>query len=504
MPASAKRRCKILSETILKLEDITKTYPGVKALDNVSLSFNKGEIHAIMGENGAGKSTLIKVIAGAITPDSGTVTMEGHLLDKLTPQMAIDNGIAVIYQEFNLFEALSAAENIFLGEKVNNSQFVDFKEMEKEAVDIFNKFNVTINPKTEVRKLSPAHKQIVEISKSIHRNAKIIIMDEPTAPLTLAEVHKFFELIKDLKNRGITIIYISHRLEEIFAIADRVSVLRDGTYITTKDIKDTNRKDLISLMVGRELKNNYPPSTVEPSEVALEVKHVTGNGVRDISFNVRKGEILGVSGLVGSGRTELVRVIYGAEKLESGEILIENKPVKINSPSRALQLGIGLIPEDRKHHGAFLRMTIAWNICISNIKQLSKHGFVLRKAEKQQAQDYCSQLNIKTPSLEQKVLNLSGGNQQKVVLAKVLAAQTNIIIFDEPTRGIDVGAREEIYQLMRKLSNSGKAIIMISSDMEELLGMSDRIVVMSEGKMTGEVLKAEFSQDYLLELASAN
>jgi ribose transport system ATP-binding protein len=332
-----------------------------------------------------------------------------------------------------------------------------------------------------------------------------MIMDEPTAPLTMGEVEKLFEIIAELKKNGITIIYISHRLDEIFSIADRVSILRDGMYVATKEVKDTNRKEIISLMVGRELKNSYPQSSVEPTETALEVKNICRNGVvSDISFKVRKGEILGVSGLVGSGRTELMRIVYGADKLDSGEILLNGKPVFIKSPAKALKLGIGLIPEDRKIHGVFLQMTIAWNITISNIKTLSKWGVINRKKEKIQAEEYRKKLNIKTPSIQQKVLNLSGGNQQKVVLAKVLASQSGVIIFDEPTRGIDVGAREEIYQLMRELSDQGKALIMISSDMEELLGMSDRILVMAEGRIRGEVLKPDFSQNRILELASTH
>lgn len=491
-----------MNEVILKLNNITKTYPGVVALDQVSIDFNRGEIHAIVGENGAGKSTLIKIVSGAVTPDAGEIILDGKTFHKTTPQEAILNGVSVIYQEFNLFESLTAAENIFIGEKSGGS-LVDFKRMNSEAREIFARFNVSIRPDTLVKELSPGHKQIVEISKAIHKKAKIIIMDEPTAPLSMVEVGKFFEIINELKENGMTIVYISHRLDEIFEIADRVSVLRDGKYIDTKNVKDTNRQELISLMVGRELKNSYPGPDKEPAETILSVRNVTGNGVKDISFDVRRGEIVGVAGLVGAGRTELMRVIYGAEKLESGDILLDGKQVRISSPAKALDLGIGLIPEDRKHQGAFLQMTIAWNICISNIRSLSKYLVVNKKAEEDQARKYRDILNIKTPSLEQKVMNLSGGNQQKVVLAKVLAAKTDVLIFDEPTRGIDVGAREEIYHLMRSLSNQGKAIIMVSSDMEELLGMSDRIIVMSEGRLTGEVPKSDFSQQLILELASA-
>ncbi len=493
-----------MNDTILALKEITKTYPGVIALNGVSLSFTKGEVHAIVGENGAGKSTLIKTIAGAVVPDSGEIILDGRSQAKTTPQEAMENGIAVIYQEFNLFESLTAAENIFIGEKAGGSTLVNFDHMNRESQKIFARFNVNIPADALVRDLSPGQKQIVEISKAIHKKAKLIIMDEPTAPLSMAEVEKFFVIIRELKAAGITILYISHRLEEIFTIADRVSVLRDGQYVTTLPVRETNRKELIGLMVGRELKSDYPGSQSPPAAVALEVRNLTGNGVRNISFSVRQGEILGIAGLVGSGRTELMRVIYGAEKAERGEILVKNRPVRIKSPAQALSLGIGLIPEDRKQQGAFLQMTITWNNAISNIRSLSRFLVVNRKAEAAQAEQYCRLLNIKTPSLSQKVMNLSGGNQQKVVLAKVMAAKTDVLIFDEPTRGIDVGAREEIYHLMRSLSDEGKAILMVSSDMEELLGMSDRILVMSEGRLTGELEKDAFNQQHVLELASGD
>jgi ribose transport system ATP-binding protein len=493
-----------MENTVLSLKHIVKSYPGVVALDDVSVSFNKGEVHAIVGENGAGKSTLIKIVAGAIQPDSGEIVVSGKLYQKLEPQESILNGISVIYQEFNLFDSLTAAENIFIGEKISNKPFVDYKEMNKKAEEIFKKFNVDINPNKQVKNLSPAYKQIVEISKAIHKNSKIIIMDEPTAPLTIAEVEKLYEVINDLKANGTTIIYISHRFDEIFQLADRVTILRDGKYISTKNIEDTNRQDLIRLMVGRELKNTYPSSDIKQGEIALEAINVSGNGVIDVSFHVKKGEILGFAGLVGAGRTELMRVVFGADKLVSGEIRINSRKVKVESPARAIELGIGLIPEDRKHQGAFLQKSIRWNISISNITKISKYGVVSRSTEKEQANSYQNQIRIKAHSLEQQVQNLSGGNQQKVVLAKVLATKTGVLIFDEPTRGIDIGAREEIYHLMRDLANQGKAIIMVSSDMEELLGMSDRILVMSGGKLTGELLKSEFSQERVLELASSD
>jgi ribose transport system ATP-binding protein len=486
----------------LSLTNITKQYPGVLALDQVSLDFVEGEVHALLGENGAGKSTLIKVVAGAIEPDGGIIHLAGQEFGKMTPHLARSLGVEVIYQEFNLVPSMSVAENIFLGDKTGKGMIVDTRVMVKRARDVFQQFNLDIDPHALVRDLPSAQQQIVEIAKAVSKNVRILIMDEPTAPLTVTEVDSMFEIVRQLKARGVTIIYISHRLEEIFRIADKVSVLRDGRYIATRETKATNRKDLISLMVGRELKESYPARTVAPREVALEVRHLSGNGDEDISFSVRKGEILGLSGLVGAGRTELARVIFGAEPAESGEILLEGKPVQIRSPQDAINLGIGLIPEDRKNQGVFLDMDIKWNISFSQVRQLSRYAVVDTRQESTVAAKYRDLLKIKTPSLAQQVKNLSGGNQQKVVLAKSLAAQSKVLIFDEPTRGIDVGAKQEIYNLMCELANDGLAIIMISSDMEELLGMSDRILVLCEGRMAGEVARAEFSQNDILDLAS--
>jgi len=327
-------------------------------------------------------------------------------------------------------------------------------------------------------------------------------MDEPSAPLSVSEVEHMFEVVNQLKQSGVTVIYISHRLEEVFRISDRVSILRDGEYVATKLTKDTDRKELISLMVGRELKETYPPRLNPPGEIALEVKNLTGNGDHDISFAVRKGEILGISGLVGAGRTELAMLLYGAAPIESGEIWVDGKQVRMRSPRDAIQQGLGLLTEDRKNKGLFLEMGVGWNISFPIVRKLSKNGVVDTKMEKEITEQYRQRIDIKTPNMEQRVINLSGGNQQKVVLAKSLAAESEILIFDEPTRGIDVGAKQEIYQLMCELADHGNAILMISSDMEELLGMSDRIIVLSEGKLAGEVQKEQFSQDYILDLAS--
>jgi ribose transport system ATP-binding protein len=490
------------ANVVLSLKDITKKYPGVLALNNVSLDFFEGEVHALLGENGAGKSTLIKAVSGAIDLDGGVILVNQREYTKMTPHLSRSLGIEVIYQEFNLIPTMSVAENIFLGDRTGKSPLVDFGSMKFKAREIFKFFNVDIDPDTLVQDLSPAMQQIVEIAKAVSKNVKILIMDEPSAPLSVSEVEHMFEIIRHLKQRGVTVIYISHRLEEVFRISDRVTVMRDGRYVATKLTKDTNRKELISLMVGRELKENYPSRLNPPGEIALEVKNLSGNGDKDISFSVRKGEILGISGLVGAGRTELAMLLFGAAPIEAGEIWVEGKLVQIQSPQDAIQKGIGLLTEDRKGKGLFLEMGVGWNISFPIIRKLSKYGVVDTKTENEIAEKYRQRINIKTPSLMQRVINLSGGNQQKVVLAKSLAAESDILIFDEPTRGIDVGAKQEIYNLMRELANSGIAIIMISSDMEELLGMSDRIIVLSEGELAGEVLKEQFSQDYILDLAS--
>jgi ribose transport system ATP-binding protein len=487
---------------VLSLENITKKYPGVLALNNVSIDFLEGEVHALLGENGAGKSTLIKAVAGAIEIDSGIIKINGHEYSKMTPSLSKGFGIEVIYQEFNLVPALSCAENIYLCEKSENSVLFSAKDIEKKAAKVLDQFDVNINPRSLVQDLSIADKQIVEIAKAVSKDVKILIMDEPSAPLSVTEVEIMFKIVNQLKQDGVTVIYISHRLEEVFLISDRVSVLRDGCYIATENTRDTNRQELINLMVGRELTESYPQRKNPPGEVALEIKNLSGNGDRNISFSVRKGEILGISGLVGAGRTELAMLLYGAAHVEKGEILINGNPVKFKSPLDAIKHKVGLLTEDRKGQGLFLEMAVKWNIVFPIIKKISRHGIVDTKKEDEIAGHFTERIDIKTPSLLQKVINLSGGNQQKVVLAKTLAAESDFLIFDEPTRGIDVGAKQEIYHLMTELADNGIAILMISSDMEELLGMSDRIIVLCEGELAGEVQKDQFNQNYILDLAS--
>ena len=472
------------------------------ALDDVSISFKEGEVHALVGENGAGKSTFIKTIAGAIHPTSGEICIDGKSYPHLEPAQSLDLGIAVVYQEMIQMEAMTVMDNIFMGMHDSKGLFVNDRERAVKTRELLERFRCYVHPKTLIRELSMANRQIIEIAKAVIKNAKVVIMDEPTASITVEEQQRLFEIVKELKAQGVTIIYISHRLEELFEICDRVSVLRDGQYVTTVNIEETNKQHLINLMVGRELSETYPAKPSCGSEVVLRTENLSGNGVADINIELHKGEILGFGGLVGAGRTELMHLLYGAAKKTGGHIFLGDKEVNFHSPADGLKAGIGLIPEDRKYQGCFLEKPLFWNISISNIDKLSHGTFVDRKAEMAQAEEYKGKMRIKAPTMTQQAQSLSGGNQQKVVIAKAMAALPDILIFDEPTRGIDVGARAEIYQMMIDLTQQGKSILMVSSDMEELLGMSERIVVLYEGRQAGVLNRDEFSQETILTLAS--
>ena len=486
--------------TVLKLNSITKRYPGVVALDKVSFELKEGEVHAIVGENGAGKSTLIKCLCGAITPEEGTIEIEGQSYASMSPKISRELGIEVVYQELNLIDGLTVAENVCFGAKYG--RLVNFKLLIQKTREVFEQLNVNIDPRKLVMHLSTAQQQLVEIAKSVSKEVKVLVLDEPTAPLTLEDVDILFAIIRTLKARGVSIIYISHRLDEIFEITDRITVMRDGQYITTLNTKDTNRNELIKYMVGRELKDIYVANENISDERMLELENVCGNGDKDITLHVNKGEIVGLAGLVGAGRTELARLLFGADKIESGTIRLDGEEIHIKNPGEAIKVGIGLIPEDRKRQGTLLQFGIDWNIALSHLPDISNWIFVDDKMVAQQADEYIDKLKIKTPFRNQLVRNLSGGNQQKVVLARTLVNDSKLIIFDEPTRGIDVGARSEIYNLLRDLAAEGKAILMISSDMEELIGMSDRIYVLAEGRVTGELAREEFNQEKILELMS--
>ncbi len=491
-----------MSDVILRVKELTKHYAMVKALDDITFDVKRGEVHALCGENGAGKSTFIKLLTGANEATKGTIEFEGIEYKKLTTRQAMDLGIAVIYQEFSLVPYLTVAENIFYGRETQKYGIRNIKEMNKEAERLCSEMGINIDVRTRVCDLGVAYQQIVEILKAVSKNAKFIIMDEPTAPLTISETKIFFNIIEKMREKNVTIIFISHRLEEVFELCDRVTVFCDGKYVVTKDIEDINRKQLISYMVGRELADDYPSPDIETGDTILKVSHVCNENLRDISFELHKGEILGFGGLVGAGRTELVRAIFGADPMRSGRIQINGKDYSPRSPKDALAAGIGLIPEDRKSQGVILGLSVRENTAYSILDRLSTVGVIHKKKEHKLTEDYMRDLKIKTPSKEQLVKNLSGGNQQKVVLAKMMATDCDILIFDEPTRGIDVGAKQEIYNLMRELVNRGKSIIMISSEMPELIGMSTRILVMSNGHINGEFSKEEVTQEAILERAS--
>lgn len=487
---------------VLSLQHISKGYPGVQALDDVSIDFRAGEVHCIVGENGAGKSTFIKMISGANEPDSGTIEFMGHTYNAMTPKMARELGIEVIYQEFNLAEDLSVAENIFLGHEVRKNGLVDLKTLETMTDEIFSKMKVKIDSRKPVRELTVSYMQFVEIAKAISKDIRVLIMDEPTAPLTEDEVDKLLELVLNLKKQGYTIIYISHRLNEIFRVGDRFTVLRDGKKIITDDIANVTANQLISYMVGREISFEYPQRKHAVGNVVFEAKNIISEKVHGVSFSVRAGEILGIGGLVGAGRTELIRAIFGADLMYAGETFLEGKKIHIRKPKDAVRLGMGFVTEDRKRQGLLLEDSICANISLPILKKLSRWGVVDRVKERECAQEQKEALKIKAPSIDVAANSLSGGNQQKIVLGKWLAAGCKIIFMDEPTRGVDVAAKQEIYKLMNELTSRGIAIVMISSEMDELLGMSDRLLILHEGCQKGELEKELFSQERVMQYAS--
>jgi ribose transport system ATP-binding protein len=488
----------------LEMRGITKQFPGVLALDNVQFEVEKGEVHALVGENGAGKSTLLKILAGAITMDKGEIILNGKPIHFRSPLDAIQTGIAVIYQEFNLVPYLSAGENIFLGREPRKfNGFVDFGRLHREAQKILDRIGANFSSRTLVSQLSVAQQQMTEIAKALSQNAQIIAMDEPTSALTEREVEHLFEIIRSLKSEGVAIIFVSHRLEEAFQIAERITVLRDGKYVGTKKIEETNRDEVITMMVGREIKEKIPKRPAKIGEEILRVEGLTREGVfRDISFTLHKGEVLGLAGLVGAGRTEIARAIFGADPIDRGKIYLEGKEVRIRSPQEAIRLGIGLLTEDRKRYGLVLPMTVRENTTLANLMEVAMRGFINFSKEREAARKFVEDLDIATPSVEQIARNLSGGTQQKLVLAKWLFTKSKVLIFDEPTRGIDVGAKVEIYELMNQLAEKGVGIIMISSELPEILGMSDRILVIHEGRIAGELTREEATQEKIMHLAT--
>lgn len=481
---------------------IEKSFPGVRALDGVSLTLQHAQVLALMGENGAGKSTLIKMLGGAHQPDAGTIEIDGEPVQLASPRDAMEAGIGVIYQEFNLVPYLTAWENIFLGRE-QHGLFVARGTERLQAQELFERLGVEVPLDVPCGQMSVAEQQLVEIAKALSQKVRILVMDEPSAALTPQEVEKLFDIIRDLKSQGISIIYISHRLDEIFTIADAITVLRDGQYAGSSDVSDIDRRGLIELMVGRSIENEYPRKASVKPIVKLRVTGLNrGNRVRDVSFGLRQGEILGLTGLVGAGRTEVVRLLFGADRRDSGTIELDGVRLAIRSPRDAVSAGICLLTEDRKTQGLILGRSVRENFGLPNLVQFATLGMVSVSAEQTAFQQYVDSLRIRIPHPEQLAVNLSGGNQQKVVLAKWLQQNADVLIFDEPTRGIDVGAKQEIYQLMNDLTAAGKSIIMISSELPEVIGMSDRILVMHEGRITGEISDMEtVSQQQIMELA---
>ncbi len=490
-------------EPILKLENIVKVFPGVKALDGVQLDVYPGEVHALCGENGAGKSTLMKIIAGAQGYTSGKMYMDGKEVVFHSTKEAEKMGIAMIYQEFNMVSELSVAENMYLGRlPKKTSGLVDWKKLYENADSVLKRLGLKFGSKTKVKDLSVAESQMTEIAKCLTIGAKVIIMDEPTAALTGEEIKILFGIIEELKKQQIAILYISHRMDEIFKISDRLTVFRDGKYIASKMISQTDYDDVVSMMVGRNVDQLYPERNYVPKEVIFEVKNMVCKGVNNVSLQLHKGEILGISGLMGSGSIELSKAIYGAIPKKSGQILIHGNEKDCSSPKKALASGIGFVSDDRKQEGLVLIRSIRENIAMSSLKKYTKIVCLDKKLENQRMDEEVKKLNIKMSSPAQLVGKLSGGNQQKVVFAKVLESNPEILILDEPTRGVDVGAKAEIYSIMNELSKEGKSIILISTDLPEVIGMSDRVLIMREGRMVCEVHREEMNQETILAYAS--
>jgi rhamnose transport system ATP-binding protein len=492
---------------ILRVTGIHKWFAGVHALDDVSYELFPGEIHALVGENGAGKSTLIKVISGVHQPDGGEIFLNGQQVVFPDPLIARLSGIAAIYQEPTLFPDLNIAENVFMGHQPLHprTKRINWSEMYDKTQKLLDSLGVELDPKARVRGLSVADQQMVEIAKALSLNARVLIMDEPTSALTLREVEDLFRIARRLRETGTAIVFITHRLEEVFELADRVTVLRDARYVGTRPIAEVTNDGLINMMVGRTLDDMFPKLEVEPGEVMLRVESLTKAGAfHDVSFELRKGEILGLSGLVGAGRTEVARAIFGVEPADSGAIWVEGRQVNIGSPSDALALGIAYVPEDRQQHGLVPPMNITQNVTLPILETFAQMSWIDQAAEEGTATEYAKNLDVRAAGLWQKVRELSGGNQQKVVLAKWLATRPRILILDEPTRGIDVGTKAAVHELMSKLASQGLAIIMISSELPEVLGMSDRVVVMYEGHVTGRFSRQEATQEKIMLAATAH
>ena len=489
----------------LQLEGIVKRFPGVVALNGVSLEVRAGETHALLGENGAGKSTLIKTIAGVYHPDAGEIRVDGRPARIRNPHDAQALGISTIYQEFTLAPDMSVAENVFLGReplRIRALSIVDRRELIRRTRDVLASLDLRIDPEATVRHLGVAQQQMVEIAKALSLDARLIVMDEPTATLTSHEIDRLFETIGRLEQRGVAVIYVSHRLEEVKAIAARATILRDGAYVATVPVGSTTIDEMIRLMVGRDLKEKFPKVKVAPGDEVLRVERLTRHGVlHDISFSVRRGEIVGIAGLVGSKRTETARAVFGADPIDGGRIFLHGREMTARTPADAIEHRIALVPEDRKRHGIFACLPVRDNVVLSGLRQFSRRGLLDVRRARQRAQEFVSSLRVATPDLDKWVRDLSGGNQQKVVIAKWLNTNAELFLFDEPTRGIDVGGKIEVYRLMGELVSRGAAIVMISSELPEILGMSDRILVMRDGRICGEFDRADATEEKILNCA---
>lgn len=499
---------------LLRMTGISKTFPGVKALDDVHITVYGGECLALLGENGAGKSTLMKILSGVYQPDSGEIAFDGEVVALSSPRQAQALGISIIYQEFNLMPNLTVAENVFIGREPNAGGFVNRRQMEEETRALLTRLGVSLDPRATVRDLSVAEQQMVEIAKALSTNARLVIMDEPTSALTDREVDSLLDIVNHLKAQGLGVIFITHRLDEIAPIGDRVTVLRDGRNAGEMPMSEASPEAIVRMMVGRNIADLYEKTgaTYDPAApYVLEVRGLSRTGsaqdaaqivLHDVSFGVRAGEIVGLAGLVGAGRTEVARAIFGADRFDSGEILIDGKPVTIATPRDAIRHGLGLVPEDRKQQGLVLSLAVRENIALPSLDRMVKLGFVQSREEQNLARRFVDALRIRTPSLEQRVLNLSGGNQQKVVIAKWLALQPKVLILDEPTRGIDIGAKAEVHSLIAELAKQGVAVLMISSELPEILGMSDRVLVMHEGHIVADVPRDAATEEVIMRYAT--
>lgn len=494
-----------MSDYLLEMKEISKSFPGVKVLDGVQLNLKRGEVLALMGENGAGKSTLMKILGGIYQRDGGTIVVKGQTQENMTPDIAAKRGIAIIHQELNLIPHLSVMENIFLGREFTygKSGFVNWSRMRTEAKRWLEQLAIDLDPATPVGELSVGQQQMIEIAKALSMQADILVLDEPTAALTNREIDALFDVIAALKRKGVGMIYISHRMEEIFQISDRITVLRDGRYVGTVRTAETSLDELVKMMVGREITDRFPKVEVKPGEERLRVENLTVRGkLSGISFSVRSGEIVGVAGLMGAGRTEMAKALFGAERIDGGAIFVDGKPVRISQPIDAIRAGIALVTEDRKEEGLVLPLSVRENIALPNLAKLASLGVMNRRAEQALSDETIRRLLIKTAGGEQAAGSLSGGNQQKVVIGKWLATQPKILILDEPTRGVDIGAKKEIYDIMNRLAQEGVAILMISSELPEVLGMSDRVLIMHEGRITGSFSRAEATQELIMHAAT--